>query len=300
VLLALCLTSGLPLLVLGYVVYRYVLPRLDALHPASVVGLEGLIFFTVIAMVGGAWLIWDLGRTVGRIAELLSAQPTLEGLGTRTDEVGTLMKSFTGMLATIEQQAIEINTFATRLDAAYKELEVTNSKLKETSFRDEVTGLYNRRFFSLRLEEEMSRFKRFNHPVSVVLLDIDNFKSVNDEFGHAVGDETLRELAQILMKHSRGINVVSRFGGDEFTVLLVETSKAGARLYADRIRQVVVTFPFSHGKPVTASFGVASLPDDEVTTSDDLFRAADEALYAAKRAGKNQVVAAGPAEKVGG
>ena len=300
VLLALCMTSGLPLLVLGYVVYRYVLPRLDALHPASVVGLEGLIFFTVLAMVGGAWLIWDLGRTVGRIAELLSAQPTLEGLGTRTDEVGTLMKSFTGMLATIEQQAIEINTFATRLDAAYKELEATNSKLKETSFRDEVTGLYNRRFFSLRLEEEMSRFKRFNHPVSVVLLDIDNFKSVNDEFGHAVGDETLRELAQILMKHSRGINVVSRFGGDEFTVLLVETSKAGARLYADRIRQVVATFPFSHGKPVTASFGVASLPDDEVTTSDDLFRAADEALYAAKRAGKNQVVAAGPAEKVGG
>ncbi len=300
VLLALCLTSGLPLLVLAYVVYRYVLPRLDALHPASVVGLEGLIFFTVLAMVGGAWLIWDLGRTVGRIAELLSAQPTLEGLGTRTDEVGTLMKSFTGMLATIEQQAIEINTFATRLDAAYKELEVTNSKLKETSFRDEVTGLYNRRFFSLRLEEEMSRFKRFNHPVSVVLLDIDNFKSVNDEFGHAVGDETLREIAQILMKHSRGINVVSRFGGDEFAVLLVETSKAGARLYADRIRQVVATFPFSHGKPVTASFGVASLPDDEVTTSDDLFRAADEALYAAKRAGKNQVVAAGPAEKVGG
>jgi diguanylate cyclase (GGDEF)-like protein len=134
--------------------------------------------------------------------------------------------------------------------------------------------------------------------VSVVSLDIDGFKNVNDEFGHAVGDETLRELAQILMKHSRGINVVSRFGGDEFAILLVETSKAGARLYADRIRQVVATFPFSHGKPVTASFGVASLPDDETATAEDLFRAADEALYAAKRAGKNQVVAAGPAQKV--
>ncbi len=300
VLLALCLSSGLPLGVLAYVVYRYVLPQMGSLDTVGAFSLEGLIFFTALAMLGGAWLIWDLGRTVSRIAELLSTQPTLAGLGTRTDEVGTLMKSFTGMLATIEQQAIEINTFATRLDAAYKELEVTNTKLKETSFRDEVTGLYNRRFFSLRLEEEMSRFKRFNHPVSVVLLDIDGFKSVNDEFGHAVGDETLREIAQILMKHSRGINVVSRFGGDEFVVLLVETSKAGARLYADRIRQVVATFPFSHGKLVTASFGVASLPDDEATTSDDLFRAADEALYAAKRAGKNQVVAAGPAEKVGG
>ena len=300
VLLALCLSSGLPLVVLAYVVHHYVFPQMGSLDTVGAFGLEGLIFFTALAMLGGAWLIWDLGRTVSRIAELLSTQPTLAGLGTRTDEVGTLMKSFTGMLATIEQQAIEINTFATRLDAAYKELEVTNTKLKETSFRDEVTGLYNRRFFSLRLEEEMSRFKRFNHPVSVVLLDIDGFKSVNDEFGHAVGDETLREIAQILMKHSRGINVVSRFGGDEFVVLLVETSKAGARLYADRIRQVVATFPFSHGKPVTASFGVASLPDDEVTTSDDLFRAADEALYAAKRAGKNQVVSAGPAEKVGG
>ena len=160
-----------------------------------------------------------------------------------------------------------------------------------------MTGLYNRRFFSLRLEEEISRFRRFNHPVSVVVLDLDGFKSVNDEFGHAIGDETLRDIAQILMKHSRGINVVSRYGGDEFAVLLVETSKTGARLYADRIRHVVATFPFSHGKTVTASFGVSSLPDDEATTSEELFRAADEALYAAKRAGKNQVMGAGPPEK---
>ena len=299
-LLALCLSSGLPLLVLAYVVHRYIVPEVTSLSAVSVAALEGLVFFTALAMVGGAWLIWDLGRTVGRVALLLAAQPTLVGLGNKTDEVGTLMKSFTGMLATIEQQAIEINTFATRLDAAYKELEVTNTKLKETSFRDEVTGLYNRRFFSLRLEEEMSRFRRFNHPVSVVVLDIDGFKNVNDEFGHAVGDETLRDLGQILMKHSRGINVVARFGGDEFTILLVETPKAGAQLYAERIRQVVATFPFSHGKQVTASFGVASLPDDEVASSDDLFRAADEALYAAKRAGKNQVVAAKPRQQVGG
>jgi len=299
-LLALCLSSGLPLLVLAYVVHRYIVPEVASLSTVSVAALEGLVFFTGLAMGGGAWLIWDLGRTVGRVALLLAAQPTLVGLGNKTDEVGTLMKSFTGMLATIEQQAIEINTFASRLDAAYKELEVTNTKLKETSFRDEVTGLYNRRFFSLRLEEEMSRFRRFNHPVSVVLLDIDGFKNVNDEFGHAVGDETLRDLGQILMKHSRGINVVARFGGDEFTILLVETPKAGAQLYAERIRQVVATFPFSHGKQVTASFGVASLPDDEVASSDDLFRAADEALYAAKRAGKNQVVAAKPRQQVGG
>ncbi len=161
-----------------------------------------------------------------------------------------------------------------------------------------MTSLYNRRFFSLRLEEELSRYRRFNHPVSVVLLDLDGFKAVNDDFGHAAGDDTLRDISQILMKHSRGINVVSRYGGDEFAVLLVETSKAGARLYADRIREVVAKYPFSHGKVITASFGVASLPDDEAATAEDLFRAADDALYAAKRGGKNQVAATGSAEKV--
>jgi len=298
VLLALTLSSLVPLLVLAYVVYRYVWPDL---HPADVTkfyGLHALLLSTLLAMIGGAYIIWDLGRAFAKIAELLSREPKLAQLGGRSDEVGTLMRSFSNMLGTVEQQAIDINTFSMRLDAAYRELEATNAKLKETSFKDEVTGLYNRRFFSLRLEEEISRFRRFNHPVSVVVLDLDGFKSVNDEFGHAVGDETLRDVGQILMKHSRGINVVSRYGGDEFAVLLVETSKSGARLYADRIRQVVATFPYSHGKRVTASFGVASLPDDEASTSEELFRAADGALYAAKRAGKNQVVAASPGQKV--
>jgi diguanylate cyclase (GGDEF)-like protein len=235
---------------------------------------------------------------MARIASLMARDIPLPGTERRRDEVGTLMTSFNKMLATIEQQALEINTYATRLDAAYKELESTNARLKETSFKDEVTGLYNRRFFSLRLEEELSRYRRFNHPVSVVLLDLDGFKAVNDEFGHTVGDDTLREVAQILMKHSRGINVVSRYGGDEFAVLLVETSKAGARLYADRIREVVAKHLFPHGKVVTASFGVASLPDDETGTAEDLFRASDEALYAAKRAGKNQVAATPSAQRV--
>src|SRR5262252_3902851 len=295
---ALTLSSVVPLLVLAWVVRNYVLPSLTRDQSVFVGGMQALLAFTVVGMIAGAYIIWDVGRTVARIAEMLASERAIAGLARRKDEVGTLMTSFNRMLETIEQQAGEINSFATRLDAAYKELESTNARLKETSFKDEVTGLYNRRFFSLRLEEEISRFRRFNHPVSVVVLDLDGFKSVNDEFAHAVGDETLRDVGQILMKHSRGINVVSRYGGDEFAVLLVETSKSGARLYADRIRQVVATFPYSHGKRVTASFGVASLPDDEASTSEELFRAADGALYAAKRAGKNQVVAAGPGQKV--
>jgi diguanylate cyclase (GGDEF)-like protein len=93
----------------------------------------------------------------------------------------------------------------------------------------------------------------------------------------------------ILMKHSRGINVVSRYGGDEFAVLLVETSRAGAQLYADRICQIVARHSFSQGRTVTASVGVAGLPDDEAASGEELVKLADEALYAAKRSGKNQV-----------
>jgi diguanylate cyclase (GGDEF)-like protein len=298
ILVALTLASVVPILALAFVVLVIVLPSLDAGETVKFSGLQMLLLFTLVLMLLGGYIIWDIGRTLARIAGLMAQQTPLPGLPRRRDEVGTLMTSFDKMLATIEQQAAEINTYANRLDAAYKELESTNARLKETSFKDEVTGLYNRRFFSLRLEEELSRYRRFNHPVSVVLLDLDGFKGVNDEYGHTVGDDTLRDVAQILMKHSRGINVVSRYGGDEFAVLLVETSKAGARLYADRIREVVSKYPFSHGKIITASFGVASLPDDEAGTAEDLFRAADEALYTAKRAGKNQVAATPSPQRV--
>jgi diguanylate cyclase (GGDEF)-like protein len=221
-----------------------------------------------------------------RPAHAPSAERSSEGI---RPEAETLMDTFAKMLATIEQQAAEINQYALRLNSAYKEIETSNARLKEFSFKDEVTGLYNRRFFSIRLEEEVSRYRRFDHPVSVVLLDLDGFKAVNDELGHGAGDETLRGMAEILLKHSRGINVICRYGGDEFAVLLVETSKAGAREYADRIRYVLSSRRFSHGRRATASFGIASLPEDVTPSPDELIRAADEALYAAKRAGKNRV-----------
>jgi len=298
ILVALTLASVVPVLVLAFVVLVLMLPTLTPGETIKFGGLQFLVLFTIIGMLAGGYIIWGMGQTMARIASGMARNITLLGAERRRDDAGTLMTSFNKLLATIEQQALEINTYATRLDAAYKELESTNARLKETSFKDEVTGLYNRRFFSLRLEEELSRYRRFNHPVSVVLLDLDGFKAVNDEYGHTVGDDTLREVAQILMKHSRGINVVSRYGGDEFAVLLVETSKAGARLYADRIREVVAKYPFSHGKVITASFGVASLPDDEAGTAEDLFRSADEALYTAKRAGKNQVAATPSPQRV--
>jgi diguanylate cyclase (GGDEF)-like protein len=308
ILIAIALTAFLPMLVVAYLVYAYALPLLDPEAqernlPWMLVMLGG----TGLLMAAGSFMLWDLATSVVRHADSLDAprrpaptagtsrlSPSLETTAVQqyvqqSDEVDSLMHSFSRMLGTIEQQASDVNEYARRLDTAYKELESTSAQLKEFSFKDEVTGLYNRRFFSIRLEEEVSRYRRFNHPVSVVLLDLDAFKAVNDDLGHGAGDETLRAMAEILLKQSRGINVICRYGGDEFAVLLVETSKSGARLYADRIRYVLSTWTFAHGRRVTASFGIASLPEDVAPAAEELIRAADEALYAAKRAGKNRV-----------
>ena len=308
ILIAIALTAFLPMLVVAYLVYAYALPLLDPqAQERNLPWMLVLLGGTGLLMAAGSFMLWDLATAVVRHADSLDAprrpaptagtsrpSPSLETTAVQqyvqqSDEVDSLMHSFSRMLGTIEQQASDVNEYARRLDTAYKELESTSAQLKEFSFKDEVTGLYNRRFFSIRLEEEVSRYRRFNHPVSVVLLDLDAFKAVNDDLGHGAGDETLRAMAEILLKQSRGINVICRYGGDEFAVLLVETSKGGARLYADRIRYVLSTWTFAHGRRVTASFGIASLPEDVAPAAEELIRAADEALYAAKRAGKNRV-----------
>jgi diguanylate cyclase (GGDEF)-like protein len=252
--------------------------------------LVGLVM--LLTVTGGLALV----RTAPRHPVETAAASAAAAASPEVPEVGALMGAFSRILGKIEEQGSEINGFAQRLETAYNELEFSNARLKEFSFKDEVTGLYNRRFFSIRLEEEVSRYRRFNHPVSVMLIDLDGFKDVNDELGHGAGDQTLRDMADILLKYSRGINVTCRYGGDEFAVLLVETSKAGARLYADRIRQVLTSYPFANGRRVTASLGIAALPEDVAPAADDLMRAADEALYAAKRAGKNRVSMFEPVE----
>lgn len=250
---------------------------------------EGLL--VVVAVLAGGLMVVILRRAAAAPAVPAPLPIDLPDLALSggNEEVGAMMGAFSRILGRIEEQGNEIQDYAHRLEAAYKDLELSNARLKEYSFKDEVTGLYNRRFYSIRLEEEVSRYRRFNHPVSVVLVDLDGFKEINDDLGHGAGDDTLRDMSDILLRYSRGINVICRYGGDEFAVLLVETSKAGAKLYADRIRQVLSTHRFSHGRRLTASFGIASLPEDVAPGADDLMRAADEALYAAKRAGKNRV-----------
>jgi diguanylate cyclase (GGDEF)-like protein len=164
---------------------------------------------------------------------------------------------------------------------------IRNARLEELSFKDPLTGIYNRRYFALRIEEEAKRHARFGEPLSLVLLDLDRFKHINDERGHHAGDETLREVAQLIAANSRSFSIVTRYGGDEFAVLLVNTHKAGAVTYARRIKDVIERHRFAHGA-LTVSIGIAALPDD-VVRSDDLLPVADRALYTAKRLGRNLI-----------
>lgn len=166
---------------------------------------------------------------------------------------------------------------------------IRNARLEDLSFRDSLTELYNRRYFALRIDEEVKRHTRFGHPLSLVVLNIDRFKQLNADRGPALSDEVLREVARQLVKHSRSFTIIARLDGDDFAALLANTPKAGAVTYSQRIREIIENHPFAHGT-VTASFGVAGLPAD-AASAEDLIAAAQRALNEAKGLGPNRVTA---------
>ena len=166
---------------------------------------------------------------------------------------------------------------------------IRNARLEDLSFKDVSTELYNHRYFALRIDEEVKRHTRFGHPLSLVVLNVDHFKRLNLDHGPAAGDEVLREVARLLVKHSRSFTIIARLDGDSFAALLANTPKAGAVTYSQRIRGVIAAHPCAHGA-ITASFGVAGLPAD-AATADDLIAAAHRALTDAKRLGRNRVTA---------
>ena len=157
---------------------------------------------------------------------------------------------------------------------------------------DGLTGIYNRRYFEQRILEEIERSSRYNGSLALIMLDIDGFKKLNDEFGHLLGDEVLRQVSNIFTQHLRKVDVVCRYGGEEFAILVPETSGANATAVAEKIRRIVETWHFPGvPRPVTVSAGVAEFPTDG-RTRDELMKAADAALYAAKQQGRNCTVAA--------
>lgn len=163
---------------------------------------------------------------------------------------------------------------------------------EELASRDGLTGLYNHRTFLSMLNEEIARAERYNHPLSLLMLDIDYFKHVNDTWGHLSGDAVLKGLSDLLMKQARSIDRVCRYGGEEFTVILSETDVIMATTLAERLRKTVERQPFAIGDGktirITVSIGVATY-SQQMSSAEGLVKASDVALYAAKGGGRNQV-----------
>jgi two-component system cell cycle response regulator len=188
-----------------------------------------------------------------------------------------------------------------RAQFAYMAKEI--EQLREQAHTDPLTGLANRRRFDLRLAREVSRSLRTERPFCLLLLDLDDFKAVNDRFGHAKGDEVLKVVGALLEEHTRGIDTAARVGGEEFAVILAETNMAGAIETAHRLRSALADCDVAGVGRVTASFGLARFPGYYSAAKDNsqgLYEAADSAVYMAKRAGKDRVCTAEAEYFVGG
>lgn len=168
-----------------------------------------------------------------------------------------------------------------------------NRRLEELAHTDPLTKTLNRRALGERLAAEMERVRRYSTTMSLLLIDLDHFKQINDTHGHLAGDDVLIEVAAVLQRVVRAVDVVARYGGEEFVVVLPETAGAGAEAFAERLRELIESQAFvaSRGRAIrlTTSIGVSSFPDFGVESVEDLLTKADQALYRAKSEGRNRV-----------
>jgi two-component system cell cycle response regulator len=221
-----------------------------------------------------------------------STESKVEGLEAGADDYITKPIDFPELKARLRSM-LRIKRLQEALEEREKELLEVNERLRYMSQTDGLTGLDNRRHLNERIEEMFQQAERLNEPFSLVMCDLDKFKSVNDTYGHQAGDEVLKQLARILKEEAREIDRVGRYGGEEFMLLLRGTVLDAAVTFAERVRKRIEghTFTFDGGTLTrTASFGVSGLPHPKINQSDALVRTADDALYVAKETGRNRVI----------
>jgi len=175
------------------------------------------------------------------------------------------------------------------MEANEKAINASLAEERQRAVTDTLTGLPNREAYNQKLFDEMQRWQRYKHPLSLAVIDIDFFKKINDGYGHQTGDKVLKVVAHFVSKKLREIDFIARFGGEEFVLILPETNTDQSLILLNRIREKLASTPFKTGDEkitVTVSIGVAEFTDGD--SSDDVFARADEALYKAKQSGRNQ------------
>ena len=215
-----------------------------------------------------------------------------------TDTEREFLREMFDLIRLSEQTDARLRTFEDRigkLEGENLDLLMQNRTLSEISARDALTGLYNRWYVMEKIDSEMNRALRHGSPMSVLMLDLDHFKRVNDSFGHSVGDEVLKNVGQVLRESCRVYDVPGRYGGEEFCIVLPDTRGGNTKAVAERIRSRLASTELPVGTTsiiVTASIGVAgmdSVADEGVVSAAALLDRADRALYSAKHHGRNRV-----------
>lgn len=193
----------------------------------------------------------------------------------------------------------ELELLNTTFNQMAHQLSVSNEKitaqalaLTELSNRDELTGLYNRRYANVQATEHLARSLRYNRPMGIAMCDIDNFKAINDTYLHETGDDVLKIISKVFVSSLRKIDIVARYGGEEFVIIFPETTQENAIILADKLRESIAKYDWNsvaQGLIVTISIGISS--NDSLTKFEEILSTADKNLYSAKNSGKNKVVA---------
>jgi two-component system cell cycle response regulator len=191
----------------------------------------------------------------------------------------------------MEEVIARLNIFI-EIRILQEELEAKNAVLKRLSITDDLTKIYNRRHLMERLNEEITCMKRYKYSVSCLMADIDYFKKVNDKYGHPKGDQVLKQLATLLKTNIRSVDILSRYGGEEFLIILPFTGKDGVRIVGERLRSAVMSHVFPGGKEplkVTISVGTATFSHADPVDVNEVIKVVDSQMYQAKLGGRNKV-----------
>jgi diguanylate cyclase (GGDEF)-like protein len=214
------------------------------------------------------------------------------------DEIGLLSKAFNSMTSKLQSiilsqqdQTVHLEKMNTVLEGEIANRKLIEAQLRDLAEIDSLTHIPNRRKLDLFLENEMHRAKRFGRPLSLIMLDLDHFKQVNDRHGHGIGDEVLKSVARLVSNSVRDIDLFARYGGEEFAIVCTETDLNGACVLAEKVRQTVENHAFTPVEQVTISLGVAEyMPGESI---DSVLKRADQGLYEAKNKGRNRVATTG-------
>lgn len=221
-----------------------------------------------------------------------STEHKVEGLDAGADDYITKPINFAELEARVRSM-LRVKALQDEVERQRDELQQLNQRLLSISRTDGLTGLVNRRHLEERLQEQYEHAKRLGEAFTVVMVDLDKFKSVNDTYGHQAGDAVLKQLANLLTEQAREIDHVGRYGGEEFMLILPGTVLDAGVTFAERVRHALEahTFTFEGGAITrTGSFGVSAWPHPRIEGCDALVKAADDALYVAKETGRNKVV----------